>query len=82
MSKKLIISILGIASLFISQAQTKLSLDDCRRLVLENNAKVRIANGNRQAASEVSKEAFTKYFPNIGVSWLGFRSNKGVVQLN
>lgn len=75
-----IVSILGIASCGMACAQTALTLEDCMRLAVENNAKVRIAEGNRQAASEVSKEAFTNYFPNVSASWLGFRSNKGVVQ--
>ena len=80
MNKQFIISILSFAPLFMAQAQTMLSLEDCRRLALENNAKVHVAEGNRQAATEVSREAFTKYFPNIGANWLGFRSNKCVVQ--
>lgn len=80
MKRKLILSILGIASLSIAFAQTTVTLEDCRRLAVENNAKVRIAEGNRQASTEVSKEAFTKYFPNLSANWLGFRSNKGVVQ--
>lgn len=72
--------LLAAASVCPTQAVTPLSLEECRRLALENNAKVRIAEGNRLAAAEVSKEAFTKYFPNISANWLGFRSNKGVVQ--
>lgn len=76
----MITAILGFASLFVAQAQTTLSLEDCRRLALENNAKMRVAEGNRQAATEISREAFTKYFPNVGANWFGFRSNKGVVQ--
>lgn len=61
-------------------AQTTVTLEECRRLAVENNAKVRVAEGYVRASSEVSKEAFTKYFPNISANWLGFRSNKGVVQ--
>lgn len=80
MKKNLILLILGIASCSMSIAQTTLTLEDCRRLAVENNAKVRVAEGDRQGAKEVSKEAFTKYFPNVSASWLGFRSNKGVVQ--
>lgn len=71
---------MGVASCCAAYAQTTLSLEDCRRLALDNNAKVRMAEGNKQAAAEVSKEAFTKYFPTVGANWMGFRANKGVVQ--
>lgn len=80
MNKKLISYLLIVVSFCMTYARTTLTLEECRRLAVENNASVRVAEGNRQVASEVSKEAFTKYFPNVGANWLGFRSNKGVVE--
>lgn len=80
MKPRKIFTILGIATCSLGFAQTSLTLEDCHRLAVENNAKVRVAESNRQAAMETSKDAFTKYFPNVSTSWLGFRSNKGVVQ--
>ncbi len=73
----LTISLLTAGSLL---AQKALTLQDCRRLAAENNAKVRIARGNREAATEVSKDAFTKYFPNVSANFLAYRSNKGALQ--
>lgn len=80
MKKILILSVLCAASAIAASAQTALTLADCRRLAVENNAKVRMAEGNRRAAAEVSREAFTKYFPNVNASWMGYRSNKGAIQ--
>ncbi len=80
MNLRLMILSAAVATLASGMAQTTLTLDDCRRLAVENNAKVKIAEGDRQAAAEVSREAFTKYFPNISANWLGFTANKGVLQ--
>jgi len=80
MKKNVIIYVLCAASVIASAAQTPLTLADCRRLAVENNAKVRVAEGNRRAAAQVSREAFTKYFPEVNASWMGYRSNKGAIQ--
>ena len=80
MKKQLLLSIICAASALTASAQTALTLSDCRRLAVENNAKVRIAEDGRRAATEVSREAFTKYFPQVNASWMGYRSNKGAIQ--
>ncbi len=80
MKLRIISSIIAMGILSSAMAQTVLTLDDCRRLAVENNARVRIARGNREAATEVSREAFTKYFPNVSANFLGYRSNKGALQ--
>lgn len=80
MNLRLMILSAAVATFASGMAQTTLTLDDCRRLAVENNAKVKIAEGDRQAAAEVSREAFTKYFPNVSANWLGFMANKGVLQ--
>lgn len=71
------ITLLAVGSV---SAQTVLTLQDCRRLAVENNAKVRIARGNREAAQELSKDAFTKYFPNVSANFMAYKSNKGALQ--
>ncbi len=80
MKRNIIMFVLCAASAITAAAQTALTLADCRRLAVENNAKVRVAEGNRRAAAEVSREAFTKYFPAVNASWMGYRSNKGAIQ--
>lgn len=81
MTRRIIITSIAAAFVALSAGAVKqLSLEDCRRMAVENNAAVRVAEGNRQAATEVSREAFTKYFPNISAQWLGYKSNKGALQ--
>lgn len=82
MNPRIILPIIAAATCALaSSAQPAvLTLDQCRELAVKNNASVRIAEGNRQAAREVSREAFTHYFPVVNASWLGYRSNKGALQ--
>lgn len=42
-----------------------LSLDSCLKLALENNARIQNAQWEVEAAKQVKKQAFTKYFPQI-----------------
>lgn len=77
--KKSIIAIMLAAWALIAQAQPReLTLDDCRAMAVANNAGVKIAKGNADAATELSREAFTKYFPSIQAQAIGFRSNTEV----
>ncbi|MCM1337522.1 MAG: TolC family protein [Candidatus Amulumruptor caecigallinarius] len=57
-----------------------LTLDRCREMALSGNAATRTAANNLKAASETSKEAFTKYFPEISASGMAFWANHDVLQ--
>ncbi|MDE7375591.1 MAG: TolC family protein, partial [Muribaculaceae bacterium] len=77
--KKIILTIMLAAWAFGAWAQPRtLTLDDCRALAVANNAGVKIAEGKAQAATELKREAFTKYFPTIQAQAIGFRSNTEV----
>lgn len=60
----------------------RLTLNDCRELAIRNNAKISIAAGNTEAAEELRKEAFTKYFPTVTASGMAFAANKPAVNLD
>ena len=59
-----------------------LSLDRCVELALANNASGRNASNNTQAAVELRKEAFTKYFPEVSISGLAFWTHNDVLEYN
>lgn len=88
--KRLILTITATVSLMGAMAQTtgtdtparRLSLDDCRELAIKNNAKISVAAGNAEAAEELRKEAFTKYFPTVTASGMAFAANKPAVNLD
>lgn len=63
-------------------APQQLTLEQCRTLAVKNNAKVSIAAGNVQAAEELRKEAFTKYFPSVQAGGMAFAANKPVIDLD
>lgn len=58
------------------------TLEQCKTLALANNADIRLAENNLQAAIETRKEAFTKYFPEISAGASGFITHNDVIQYN
>ena len=49
-----------------------LSLDSCKALALQNNLEIKNAALDVEAAQEVKKQAFTKYFPNVSAMAGGY----------
>lgn len=63
-------------------ADTVLTMQQCVDLALQNNARLKRADNTAKAAVETRRETFTKYFPQISASGLGFRSHNYVFQYN
>ena len=81
----LIMSLLAALSPFGASAaapDSVLSLDQCRRMALANNADIRTAGNNLLAAIETRREAFTKYFPEIQAGASVFQANHDMLQYN
>lgn len=53
-----------------------LSLDSCKALALQNNLEIKNAALDVEAAQEVKKQAFTKYFPNVSAMVGGYYAAK------
>lgn len=60
------------------KAQDVLSLEDCRRLAIENNKKLKIAAEEVKASSARKAEAFTKYLPSIDAMGVYLRNQKEI----
>ena len=58
------------------------TLEECVNLALQNNAQVTTARNNVDAAVELRKEAFTKYFPEVSAMGFVFWANHDVLQYN
>lgn len=86
--KKIYIAIIALGATLSAAAQqsapqdTILSLEQCIDLAVKNNAALRRADNSAAMAKETRKEAFTKYFPQISASGIGFRSHNYVFQYN
>ncbi len=63
-----------------SFAQGPLTLEESRRLALRNNGLLKNSALETEAASEVRKAAFTKYFPSISASGFAFDAQKPLME--
>lgn len=63
-------------------AQQVLTLEECSRLALENNAKMKNARLDVKGSEQSRKEAFTKYFPSVSATGGAFASNNGMAEMN
>lgn len=59
-------------------AQREMSLEDFRRLAIENNKNLKIADEEIRASREQKKEAFTKYLPGIDAMGTYMRNQKEI----
>lgn len=60
------------------RGQTPVSLEDCRRLALENNKKLKTADEQIKVAHAKKEEAFTKYLPGIDALGTYMRNQKEI----
>lgn len=63
------------------EAQQLLTLEECSRLAVENNAKMKNARLEMEGTKESRKEAFTKYFPSISATGGAFASDNGMAEM-
>lgn len=84
MIKRWIYGIVGSLVLCVGtvSAQRTLSLEECREMALENNAKMKNARLDVEGAREGKKEAFTKYFPNVSAVGTAFKANHGMMDMS
>ncbi|MDR1847235.1 MAG: TolC family protein [Bacteroidales bacterium] len=73
-----IICVLNVLSV---DAQQVLTLEQCRELALKNNEKIKNANLSVEIAKQQKKEAFTKYFPSVSATGMGFMANKPMLSM-
>lgn len=72
---------MGTGSIF-AQKDTLLTVDECVAMALGNNRKAMNAKNNVEAAVNLRKEAFTKYFPEVAATGLAFWANHDILQYN
>ena len=62
-------------------SQNMLTLEQCKELALKNNIQAKNAELSVEIAKQQKKEAFTKYFPSVSATGLGFAANKPMVSM-
>lgn len=62
-------------------AQKAYTLDECVGKALVNNIKIKNASNELSMAQEDSKEAYTKYFPNVSAMFGGVTTDRGLAEM-
>lgn len=75
-----ILTIIVTVMACVTMSAQTLTLDTCKVLAMRNNAAVRNAALDVEAAREVKKQAFTKYFPNVSAMAGGYYAAKPLVE--
>ncbi|MCE5346459.1 MAG: TolC family protein [Bacteroidales bacterium] len=78
----MIIILLLLGGLYTSYAQTGYSLDQCKKLALENNNQVKNSNLELLASKQIKKSAFTSYFPKVSGSAIVYRFNEPLLNID
>lgn len=81
--KRMIIVTLLCASLGIGmKAQQTYTLEDCCRLALKNNTRLKTSHLDVESAKQERQQAFTNYFPIISATGMAFQADKGMASLS
>lgn len=78
MKKSFLAVVLLLCQGLLSWGQGMMNLEDCRRLAMENNKALKMADMQLKTAQEKKKEAFTKYLPSIDAMGMYFRNQKEI----
>ena len=62
-------------------SQNMLTLEQCKELALKNNIQAKNSELSVEIAKQQKKEAFTKYFPSVSATGLGFATNKPMISM-
>ena len=65
-----------------AQQDTILTASQCVEMALQNNRQSQTARNNVESAVSLSREAFTKYFPEISAAGMVFWANHDILQYN
>lgn len=76
--KRLIVMLLGLSGALAVSGQQAVSLEECRRLALENNKKLKMADEQIKSAKAKRQEAFTKYLPGVDAMGVYMRNQKEI----
>lgn len=79
--KKLCVLICALLLAASGFCQKIVSLEDCRRMALENNKSVMIANENVAIANQLKKAAFTQFLPNFSLNAAYMWNQKNISML-
>lgn len=81
MIRKIIVSASFVFAILLTgevQAQVY-TLDECKQMAIENNAKIKNSKLDIEAARQEKKEVFAKYFPSVSASGTAFKADNPLI---
>ena len=65
-----------------AQAQRLMTAEQAVSDALQNNVRMKNADNNLEAARQAKKQAFTKYFPTVSATDIGYMADKGLLEMS
>lgn len=81
MKRTLYICLAALAFQLPLKAQQLYTLEECRQMALEQNAKMKVAANKTQMAKQEKHEAVTNFFPSISLTGGAMKADDGLIQM-
>ena len=81
MKRTLYICLAALAFQLPLKAQQLYTLEECRQMALEQNAKMKVAANKAQMAKQEKREAATNFFPSISLTGGAMKADDGLIQM-
>ena len=65
-----------------AQAQRLMTAEQAVSDALQNNVRMKNADNDIEAARQAKKQAFTKYFPTVSATGIGYMADKGLLEMS
>ena len=65
-----------------AQAQRLMTAEQAVSDALKNNVRMKNADNDLEAARQAKKQAFTKYFPTVSATGIGYMADKGLLEMS
>jgi outer membrane protein len=78
-TKPLLVTTIWLLAAGMAWAGERLTLEQSRRLALENNVGIKNSRMETEAARQVKKAAFTKYFPTLSAGGASFKADQSLM---
>ena len=81
MKRTLYIFLAALAFQSPLKAQQLYTLEECRQMALEQNAKMKVAVNKTKIATQEKREAVTNFLPSVSLSGGAMKANEGLIQM-
>lgn len=82
MQRKLLFLVVCLCGLTLAVHAQPYSLQECRRMALENNALIQGKRLDQEVSEQLKKQAFTYYFPNVSAMGVSFEAQNSIIDLD